>query len=235
MVVLTGRSTLTVVLHYSEGDSIPAHETRCARCGRTKQEAANSEGTSGWSSSKADFEHTLKAYSGMYKACEIPSSTVQLPVLHLGDPCERCGAVQTQTSNDYHAANNSAFEHHLKSGKYQACVAANAEEMIRVRDPKLRELLIEVVKTLDVKGRDYTAGNYDADRLHNFHTVAADTGVKPRQAWWVYFYKHLSSIKRWVKDGYVESEPIRGRVVDIIAYAFLGLLIHEEEQKKGEK
>ena len=83
------------------------------------------------------------------------------------------------------------------------------------------------------KGNDYTRGKGDLDRTDNFKVAAENSGVTPYQAWGVYFYKHVSAIWRFLKDGKVESEPIEGRVHDVINYAILLLLLIEEAKAKS--
>lgn len=88
-------------------------------------------------------------------------------------------------------------------------------------------------KIYNHKGNDYTRGKGDLDRTDNFKVAAENSGVTPYQAWGVYFYKHVSAIWRFLKDGKVESEPIEGRVHDVINYAILLLLLIEEAKAKS--
>jgi hypothetical protein len=73
----------------------------------------------------------------------------------------------------------------------------------------------------DKKGKDYTIGKGDADRLDNFNMAAENCGVSVRQAWGVYFYKQVAAVFKFVKDGRVESEPIESRLYDVINYCIL--------------
>ena len=79
-------------------------------------------------------------------------------------------------------------------------------------------------KIYDQKGIDYTRGKGDEDRLDNFRRAAENNGVTFIQAWGVYFYKHISAVWKFAKDGKVESEPIEGRLYDVINYSILLLL-----------
>ena len=101
-------------------------------------------------------------------------------------------------------------------------------------DQDFDEILQCCVKTLRIKGDDYTVGNAEADRLHNFKTVANFTGLSPKEALGVYFYKHVAAIFAYIKkDGQAESEPIEGRIVDVINYMLLfAKLIREEKAAK---
>jgi hypothetical protein len=83
-------------------------------------------------------------------------------------------------------------------------------------------------KIYDHKGADYTRGKGDLDRTDNFKMAAENNGVTPFQAWGVYFYKHVSAVWRFLKDGKVESEPIEGRIHDVINYSILLLLLVKE-------
>jgi hypothetical protein len=51
----------------------------------------------------------------------------------------------------------------------------------------------------------------------------------------VYFYKHVSAVWRFLKDGKVESEPIDGRLHDVINYSILLLLLVREMRDKEPK
>lgn len=85
----------------------------------------------------------------------------------------------------------------------------------------------------DRKGKDYTQGKGDLDRLDNFKQAAARNGVTPYQAIGVYFFKHEAAMWRFLKEGRVESEPIEGRLYDIINYTIL-LLLMISADKAGE-
>jgi len=85
----------------------------------------------------------------------------------------------------------------------------------------------------DKKGQDYTRGKDDLDRLDNFKEAALQNGVSIAQAWGVYFYKHVAAVWKFVKDGRVESEPIEGRLHDVINYAILLLLIIKEKRQEA--
>ena len=101
-----------------------------------------------------------------------------------------------------------------------------------IRDPQLYQVFKECVAILDTKGNDYTVGQADKDRLYNFRSAAKDAGVSIVQVWYVYFFKHLTSLQRFVKEGRVESEPIEGRINDLINYLALLRLIIMDQQKE---
>lgn len=64
--------------------------------------------------------------------------------------------------------------------------------------------------------------------LGNFYRAAEATGCTPLQVWLVYFMKHVEAAKAFARTG-AAPEPIRGRLIDIANYAFLGSLLAEEE------
>ena len=49
----------------------------------------------------------------------------------------------------------------------------------------------------------------------------------------VYLHKHISSLRNFFKDGKEHSEPIEGRVSDIINYLLLMLAMREKYKHKG--
>jgi hypothetical protein len=78
----------------------------------------------------------------------------------------------------------------------------------------------------NTKGNDY-AGQDDA--LRNFKEQAATLKLRPEQVWAVLALKHWFAIMTYCADGAVQSEPIEGRLHDIILYSFLLLgLIRED-------
>lgn len=81
------------------------------------------------------------------------------------------------------------------------------------------ELLAECKNILKVKGADYSS---DTDVHANFIRNATRLGLTKYQVWALYFNKHVdainNSIKRNAVSPQVESEPLRGRIVDCINY-----------------
>jgi len=89
--------------------------------------------------------------------------------------------------------------------------------------------LRECLETMRAKGHDYRQGN-DDDLLHNFRTVAESVGTDMEKVWFTYFYKHYSAVATFIKEGgQQESEPIEGRIKDLIVYL---LLFHRMVQEK---
>ena len=87
--------------------------------------------------------------------------------------------------------------------------------------PDIDSFLRETFEVMRRKGHDYRQGN-DADVLHNFRTVSKMVGEPMEKVWFTYFYKHLSALITFVKEGgQSESEPIEGRITDLIVYLVL--------------
>lgn len=77
------------------------------------------------------------------------------------------------------------------------------------------------------KGADYAR---DDDALANFKTQAAALDLTPEQVWAVFAGKHWAAIMAYVREGDVASEPIEGRIHDLILYGFLLLGMVREKQ-----
>lgn len=79
----------------------------------------------------------------------------------------------------------------------------------------------------DSKGADYAG---DEDALGNFKSAAEQLGIEPEQVWAVYAHKHWSAIMSFCKKGQTESEPIEGRLHDVIVYCLLLLGLNEDRR-----
>lgn len=88
------------------------------------------------------------------------------------------------------------------------------------------------------KGQEYAGSD---DRLANFKRGAALTGTTPLQCCFIYISKHYDSLSTYIKKdaaGFDQhlSEPIDGRINDIINYMFLmKALIQENENAQVDK
>jgi hypothetical protein len=81
------------------------------------------------------------------------------------------------------------------------------------------ELLAEVVKMKDTKGREYA---HSEDRFANFNRLAEELEMSPEKVLWIYFTKHKDSIVSFLKTRCTFSnESIYGRIVDAITYLTL--------------
>lgn len=94
--------------------------------------------------------------------------------------------------------------------------------------PEFEEFVSKARDIYNRKGRDYTIGQAEQDRLANFRATAEMLGISMMQAWAVHFYKHVSAVFAYCKTGKTESEGIEGRLLDIMNYAILGNLITKE-------
>lgn len=91
--------------------------------------------------------------------------------------------------------------------------------------------LVTIRELLVVKGGEYAGSE---DRLANFKRGAALTGCTPLQCLFIYMSKHYDAVATYVRDDAAgthrpRSEPIEGRLDDLINYAMLAKAILAEE------
>lgn len=79
-------------------------------------------------------------------------------------------------------------------------------------------LLEDCMAIMDSKGMAYSG---QEDKLGNFKRLAAKYKVSPLLVWSIFFGKHLDSLDAYIRGEYVDSEPIAGRIKDMINYLFL--------------
>ena len=96
-----------------------------------------------------------------------------------------------------------------------------------------QEIQRDTMDILVLKGREY-AGS--ADRLANFKRNAALSGVDPLTVLHVYMAKHWDSFSTYVRDMQAKqprelSEPIEGRLHDLINYAVLAVALIRDAQE----
>lgn len=82
-----------------------------------------------------------------------------------------------------------------------------------------------------LKGGEYAG---DKDRLANFRRNAEALGLEMETVWAVYAAKHWDAVMQYVKDcakktNRIRSEPIEGRVDDLIVYLLLFKLIIRDQ------
>ena len=65
---------------------------------------------------------------------------------------------------------------------------------------------------------EYTESRGDEDVLANFKATAKTFNVDTLQVLGVFMQKHYSSIVNYIKTGESWSEPIHGRIMDLIQY-----------------
>ncbi len=83
---------------------------------------------------------------------------------------------------------------------------------------RMRQQFQTILDLNSTKGHDYAG---DDDAVDNFKRHARNLGVSPILIWGVYASKHWDSILTFIREGDVKSEPIEGRILDLILYLFL--------------
>lgn len=109
-----------------------------------------------------------------------------------------------------------------------------------MKQAQFQEIVNETISAiqglLKVKGAEYAGSE---DRLANFKRGATLTGCTPLQCTFIYASKHYDSISTYIKNcaagtEQVLSEPIEGRLDDLINYCILlKALIKEDEAEKS--
>lgn len=80
------------------------------------------------------------------------------------------------------------------------------------------ELIDECLEIMKAKGLAYSGTE---NSFANFQRIGDNLSVSQFQVWFVFFSKHLDSLSSWVRGEYSDSEPIGGRIKDLICYLFL--------------
>lgn len=93
----------------------------------------------------------------------------------------------------------------------------------------------ETARLLISKGEEYAGSE---DRLANFKRGAELTGTSPLQVALIYMSKHYDSIATFIRKdaaGYEQilSEPIEGRLDDLINYCYLIKALIVEKKNAG--
>lgn len=85
-----------------------------------------------------------------------------------------------------------------------------------------------------VKGEDYTKGSEDA--LANFREGGEAVGIGAQRVCWIFMNKHYQAITNFIKtNGRSQSEPIEGRIDDMINYlVLLKGIIKEDFESESE-
>ena len=104
-----------------------------------------------------------------------------------------------------------------------------AKEYKKLRD----EFILDTFVLSDVKRVEYTEGNHNHNVLWNFENIADKVNLTPLQVLSVYYQKHNSSINNYLKDGKEYSEPIEGRIQDMINYLLLMVAMLRKYKKRG--
>lgn len=111
----------------------------------------------------------------------------------------------------------------MKRTEFQEMVEGLFEQMLKAfPDGLFRQIAIEEIDSLlkisSEKGADYAP---DSDELKNFKDAADRLGLTWEQIWGVYAGKHWDAIMTYCREGDIKSEPIDGRVHDLIVYDLL--------------
>jgi len=104
----------------------------------------------------------------------------------------------------------------------------NREEFNRFRDAEYDR----IVKINEEKGHDYAG---EADVLSNFREAAVRLAIPQEKVWAVYADKHWQAVMTFCREGQVASEPIEGRLHDVILYCFLLLGLLEDKNQAEAK
>lgn len=99
-------------------------------------------------------------------------------------------------------------------------------------DELVEQTVRETATLLIQKGAEYGG---DSDRLSNFKRGAVHIGVTPLQVALIYTSKHFDAISTYIRNDaqgmeQILSEPIEGRLNDLINYAFLIKALIKETQ-----
>lgn len=91
----------------------------------------------------------------------------------------------------------------------------------------LVEDVFDQVRALNkTKGRDYAT---EDDALAHLREQSTELGLKPEMVWAVLARKHWIAILAYCRSGRVHSEPIEGRLLDMILYCLLLLALSKEQ------
>lgn len=99
-----------------------------------------------------------------------------------------------------------------------------------IGDAVFAKRFADCIDLIKRKNADYTQGTAQKDRIAAFRRVAGDIDTPMRKVWATFAQKHWGAVMKYIKDGQVESEPIDGRVNDLINYfVLLGAIIDDEK------
>lgn len=100
-------------------------------------------------------------------------------------------------------------------------------------DPVFADRFADCIDMLRAKNADYSQNEQKGDRIAAFRRIARDIDLPMRKVWAVFAQKHWGAIMRFCKEGRVESEPIDGRINDLINYAVLmGAIVTDERERE---
>ncbi len=82
----------------------------------------------------------------------------------------------------------------------------------------MKETYNKIIKLNETKGEEYSGSE---DVCLNFKKQAQLLNVDPKVIWAVYVNKHWDAIMSHVRTNKIYSEPIEGRIDDVIVYLLL--------------
>lgn len=94
----------------------------------------------------------------------------------------------------------------------------------------IKALNTEAAELFEKKGADY-AGSVDIVR--NFKSHGERLELPAEMIWAVYASKHWDAVMSYCREGQVESEPIQGRVLDLIVYLYLLMALIVDKERGG--
>ena len=104
-------------------------------------------------------------------------------------------------------------------------------------DLVVNSTVLNIKSLLTVKGGEYAGTD---DRLANFKRGAALTGCTPLQVLFVYLSKHYDGVASFIKTSAAgsvrpSSEPIEGRLDDLINYCILAKALLAESKNESNR
>lgn len=87
----------------------------------------------------------------------------------------------------------------------------------REREKLIKELLDKCLKLRQTKGIEYS----NSDDINANFKAGEKLGLTPEQTCMVYALKHYQSIEYYVKNQKYLSEPIEGRIQDLVNYLLI--------------
>jgi len=94
-----------------------------------------------------------------------------------------------------------------------------------------QNIFVRCLAIMKSKGEAYSGKE---DKFGNFNRIAEKRDVSRYLVWSIYFDKHLDALDSWINGYYVDSEPIYGRILDLINYLLLLYgMIYEDLESKG--
>lgn len=126
---------------------------------------------------------------------------------------------------DFHPKDTKVFQ--VIDSLHRRVNAMTDEDAVRAAvsrylgDEAFARTFVDCMSVIRRKNADYSQGEEKSDRIAAFRRIARDIDVPIAKAWAVFAQKHWGAIMRYVKEGSVESEPIEGRITDLINYLVL--------------